>query len=178
MNKAYIIVDMSNDFVHGEGSLTAGSPAQNAVGPILKRLEQFNNNNELIVFAMDSHEPDDDHFLLWTPHNVKGTWGAELYGELNSWYQDHKEKDNVLFLGKSEYDAFYNTNLSEILKEQDVDTVYIAGVCTDICVFHTTYGAYKAGFKTIVNQNECATFTDNHEIFLKQMELIYKTKIV
>ena len=178
MNKAYIIVDMSNDFVHDDGSLTAGPPAQKAVDPILKRLEQFNNNKELIVFAMDSHKPDDDHFLLWTPHNVKGTWGAELYGELNVWYKAHKENENVHFIGKTEYDAFYDTNLSEILRKHDVDTVQIAGVCTDICVFNTAYGAYKAGFKTVVAHDECATFTDNQECFLKQMELIYKTSIV
>lgn len=62
--------------------------------------------------------------------------------------------------------------------KNDVDEVQIAGVCTDICVFNTVYGAYKEGFKTIVDKNTVATFTDNQEVFLNQMNAIYKTEII
>jgi nicotinamidase-related amidase len=178
MKKAYLIVDMSNDFVDDQGSLSAGEKAQKIVSKILLRIEEFHRNNDLIFFCMDSHHKNDAHFNLWTPHNVKGSWGAQLFGGLNDWYQKHKEDTNVFFLEKSEYDAFYKTNLCDILKKADIETVYIAGVCTDICVFNTVYGAYKCGFKTVVANDECATFTQNHEIFLNQMNLIYKTQII
>jgi nicotinamidase-related amidase len=178
MNKAYLIVDMSNDFVADEGSLTAGKPAQAIVPNILRTLHAFDEKNDLIVFCMDNHQPNDDHFLLWTPHNVIGTWGAELYGKLNDWFTQHGEQANVRFLPKSEYDAFYQTDLEQILKNNEIDTVRVAGVCTDICVFNTVYGAYKCGFHTEVATDECATFTTNHTIFLNQMNLIYKTDII
>ncbi len=178
MKKAYVVVDMSNDFVHDEGGLTAGAPAQAIEGNILKRVEEFDNEGCVIVFAMDAHQPDDDHFRLWAPHNVVGTWGAELYGKLGQWYEQNKDKSNVYYLPKGEYDAFYQTDLADILHENEVDVVYISGVCTDICVFNTVYGAYKAGFPTIVAKDEVATFTANGEIFLNQMNAIYKTEII
>ncbi len=178
MKRAYLIVDMSNDFVASDGSLTSGEPAQAIVGNILKRIEEFALRGEPIVFCMDSHEESDKHFELWPKHNVVGTYGAELYKELKIWYDEHKNDPNVYFLPKSEYDAFYNTELDDILKKEAVDTVYVSGVCTDICVFNTVYGAYKLGYKTVAARNECATFTQNGELFLNHMNAIYKTEII
>ena len=85
---------------------------------------------------------------------------------------------NVYYLPKDEYDAFYQTDLKDILKALSVDEVYVTGVCTDICVFNTVYGAYKEGFKTNVFSDSCATFTENQELFLKHMNMIYKTNII
>ena len=174
----YLVVDMSNDFVDDNGTLTAGKVAQDIVDAILKRLNLFFENGEIIVFCMDSHTEDDPHFQLWPPHNIKGTWGSNLYGNLFEWYNERKNSNNVYFVEKSEYDAFYNTDLENILKQNGVNTVYVSGVCTDICVFNTVYGAYKAGLRTVVAADECATFTQNQKIFLDHMNAIYKTEII
>lgn len=175
---ALIVLDMSNDFVHDKGGLTAGKPAQDIVDNILNKVKEFDKKDKIIVFAMDAHEENDKHFNLWPKHNVKGTWGQELYGSLNNWYKENKNKDNVIWLDKSEYDAFYKTDLTDKLKNNDVDEVLVCGVCTDICVFNTVYGAYKEGFKTKVDKNLCATFTNNGETFINQMNAIYKTELV
>lgn len=178
MKKAFLIIDMSNDFVADDGSLTAGKPAQAIVPAILQTAENYRLKGEPVVFCMDSHKKNDDHFRLWPAHNVAGTYGAQLYGPLAAWYEKHKDEENVLFLPKSEYDAFYMTPLAQILRDHGCEGVRAAGVCTDICVFLTVYGAYKAGFATEAAAGECATFTDNQQIFLKQMNAIYKTELV
>ena len=174
----YLVIDMSNDFVDDNGSLTAGKVAQDIEGAIIKRLNMFFERGDIIVFCMDSHIEDDPHFQLWAPHNIKGTWGSDLYGSLFEWYNERKDLKNVYFVEKSEYDAFYKTDLENILKQNCVENVYVSGVCTDICVFNTVYGAYKAGFKTFVAADECATFTQNQKIFLDHMNTIYKTEII
>lgn len=173
---AYIIVDMSNDFVHDEGGLTAGKPAQLIVDRTVETADEYLKAGKPVVIAMDAHRPDDPHFALWPPHNIKGTWGQMPYGKLNEWYE--KNRDRVIWIDKPEYDAFYETDLAKILKEHEVDEVLIGGVCTDICVFNTVYGAYKEGFRTKVDPKLCATFTDNGEIFINQMNAIYKTEIL
>jgi len=178
MSKAYIIVDMSNDFVADNGSLSAGAAAQKIVPAIISRADAFVKTGEIVVLAMDEHEPDDSHFALWTPHNVIDTWGLEPFGKLKDWFEENKAKTNVFYLPKGEYDAFYETPLNAILKENGVDEVYVSGVCTDICVFNTVYGAYKNGYATFVAKDECATFTGYQELFLSHMNLIYKTTIL
>ncbi|MFC4617879.1 cysteine hydrolase family protein [Camelliibacillus cellulosilyticus] len=177
MAEALLIVDMSNDFVHDQGNLTAGTPAQNIVPKITQLADEFLNNDNLVVFCMDAHEENDPHFELWPPHNIKGTWGQEIYGELGEWYQTHKEDARVYYVPKPEYDAFFDTELDDILKSNDVDTVHITGVCTDICDFLTAYGAYARGYHTVAHQAATATFTDQHELFLEHMKAVFKTDI-
>ncbi|MFX0560902.1 hypothetical protein TEPIDINF_002337 [Tepidibacillus infernus] len=40
-NEALVIVDMSNDFVHDNGNLTAGKPAQEIVPYIMQQQRNF-----------------------------------------------------------------------------------------------------------------------------------------
>lgn len=178
MKEALLIIDMSNDFVDDKGGLSAGEPAQKIVPNIIELAGQFLAKDQLVVFCMDAHEENDPHFKLWPPHNVKGTWGARIYGKLGQWYEKNKAHPSVLFVPKPEYDAFFGTELDRSLKERGVDTVHLTGVCTDICDFLTAYGAYARGYRTIAHRNSMATFTGQHDIFLKHMEALFKTEIV
>lgn len=176
--EALLIVDMSNDFVADDGGLTAGKPAQEIVPYIVSLAQQFHDKDKPVIFCMDAHEENDPHFKLWPPHNIKGTHGAELYGGLGRWYSAHKEDAGVIFVPKPEYDAFIGTNLDQILRSLHVDTVHLTGVCTDICDFLTCYGAYSRGYRTVAHSKGMATFTGQHELFLKHMQAIFKTEIV
>ncbi len=176
--EALIIVDMSNDFVHARGCLTAGKPARKIVPYVRQQAEQILAAGGYVVIAMDAHQPNDDHFQEWPPHNVVGTWGQELYGELKDWYDAHQADRSVIYIPKPQYDAFYNTELEQKLKALGVERVIITGVCTDICVYLTVAGAYYRGFKTRVLERGCATFTENHPSALQQMELCFHTEIV
>jgi nicotinamidase-related amidase len=175
--EALLIIDMSNDFVADNGSLTVGKPAQSIVSTIVETANQFLKDDQVVAICMDEHKESDPHFELWPPHNVKGTDGQKLYGELNHWYENHQDHENVIYIGKSEYDSFFNTDLDEQLKKRGVTKVSLTGVCTDICNFLTAYGAYARGYKTIALKNQMATFTENQDIFLTQMEMIFKTEI-
>ena len=178
MNKAYLVIDMSNDFVDDNGSLSVGKKAQAIVPAVLRRINKFYNDNDYIIFCMDNHTKGDKHFELWPEHCIKDTWGAQLYGDIGKWYEARKKEDNVIYIPKTEYDAFYKTDLAVVLIQNDVKDVYLSGVCTDICVFNTAYGAYKNGFKTYISPDECATFTDNQNLFIQHMNAIYKTEII
>ncbi|MGV3487302.1 MAG: cysteine hydrolase family protein [Tuberibacillus sp.] len=177
MAEALLIIDMSNDFVHEEGGLTAGKPAQAIVQNIIETADEFLEKGNVIAICMDAHVENDPHFELWPRHNVKGTWGQELYGPLQEWYEKNKDKPNVIYVPKPEYDAFFGTDLDHLLKERHVETVHLTGVCTDICDFLTAYGAYSRGYKTVAHSKCMATFTDQHDIFLNQMNAIFKTEI-
>lgn len=176
-NEALLIIDMSNDFVHDKGNLTVGVKGQEIVPEVLTLADSFIQEGNEVVVCMDAHKEGDSHFELWPAHNVTGTWGQELFGDLNGWYEQHKTNSNVHYVPKPEYDAFFNTNLEEILRSRGIETVHLTGVCTDICDFLTAYGAYARGFKTVAHRKGMATFTENHEIFLEQMKSIFKTEI-
>lgn len=176
--EALIIVDMSNDFVADDGSLTAGKPAQEIVPYIIETANEFLNRDQVVVIAMDAHQENDPHFELWPAHNVVGTFGQQLYGDLMIWYQEHEANPNVMMQPKTNYNAFFNTNLAEKLRAFDVEKVHVVGVCTDICDFLTVAGADAEGFKTAIHKRGAATFTNLGETFINHMKTCFFTEVV
>lgn len=176
--EALIVVDMSYDFVADGGSLTVGKPAQEIVPYIIEKANEFLANDNIVVVAMDAHEENDAHFELWPPHNVVGTKGQELYGDLKTWYEDNRSNSNVLMVPKTNYNAFFKTDLVEKLRSFGVTKVHVVGVCTDICDFLTVAGADAEGFKTAIHKRGVATFTDLGETFIQHMKTCFFTEII
>ena len=77
MKSAYLVIDMSNDFLHENGSLSVGEPGRKIVPSIIRRAKEFLDAGDLVIICMDNHKETDDHFKLWPPHNITGTWGAQ-----------------------------------------------------------------------------------------------------
>lgn len=176
--EALLIVDMSNDFVADDGSLTVGQKAQQIVPYIIEKATEFLEKNNIVVVTMDAHQEQDPHFELWPPHNVIGTKGQELYGELKTWYDANSSNSNVIMLPKTNYNAFFNTDLAEKLRTLNVEKVHVVGVCTDICDFLTVAGADAEGFKTAIHKRGTATFTDLGETFIQHMKTCFFTEII
>ncbi|MDQ0970362.1 nicotinamidase-related amidase [Neobacillus niacini] len=176
--EALLIVDMSNDFVADNGTLTVGKPAQEVVTYIKDFATKFLAEGNVVVISMDSHQPNDTHFELWPPHNIVGTEGQQLYGDLHEWYQVNKDHENVIYSPKTNYNAFFQTNLAETLRNLGVEKVHIVGVTTDICDFLTVAGADAEGFKTAIHKRGVATFTDLGETMVSHMKLCFHTEII
>lgn len=176
--EALLIVDMSVDFVADHGGLTVGKPAQEIVDYIIETANDFLRREQIVVVAMDAHQPKDFHFELWPVHNVIGTEGQKLYGKLEDWYVAQSEHNNLIYVPKTNYNAFFNTDLAELLRAQDVEKVHTVGVCTDICDFLTVAGADAEGFKTAVHRRGVATFTPNGELFLNHMTVCFHTEVI
>ncbi len=176
MKRAWVVVDMTYDFVADDGSLTCGKPGQEAVDALVTHLEEAHRKGDLIVFANDAHTPDDAEFALWPPHAVEGTKGAELYGKLLDFYHVNKG-DTVRYLAKSKYDAFFKTDLEDQLRAAGVEEVVVAGVCTSICCYATASGAYYRGFQVRFVPEGMADLTaEAHDLAMRQMENVLKAE--
>ena len=178
MKEALLIVDMSNDFVATDGKLTAGKPAQEIVPYITELAEQFKEAGKPVIVSMDAHQPNDPHFDLWPIHNVVGTPGQELYGELGKWFKENKDRENVWYLPKANYNAFFETGLADKLRNLNIEKVHVTGVCTDICDFLTIAGADAEGFKTVIHRRGAATFTDLGDTMIEHMVRCFQTEVV
>lgn len=159
--RALINVDYTNDFVAEEGNLTCGKPGQIIENKIVELTEQFINSGEYVVFAIDGHDEGDTFHPetnLFPPHNIKGTSGRELFGELQALYNQTKDQTNVYYMDKTRYSAFAGTDLEIKLRERQINELHIVGVCTDICVLHTAVDAYNKGFDLVIYQEAVASF--------------------
>ncbi|MFX3630013.1 MAG: cysteine hydrolase family protein [Ectobacillus sp.] len=167
MGRALIHIDYTYDFVAKDGALTCGTPAQEIEDKLALLTEEFIQNGDYVVFAVDMHEKNDPYHpeaALFPPHNIVKTNGRQLYGKLQGIYETYKEKQNVYYMDKTRYSAFAGTNLEIKLRERAIDELYLVGVCTDICVLHTAIDAYNKGFKIIIYRDMVASFSEQgHE---------------
>lgn len=147
MKRALLIVDVQNDFVEG-GAL--GVEGGNAVARgIAHHLKEWKVPYDLVIATRDWHNADDDnggHFApagetpdfanTWPVHCVQNTPGAEYHSALDVERIDvHIRKG----MGIPAYSAFEGETvdgrlLADVLRDEGITDVDIAGIATDYCV--------------------------------------------
>lgn len=171
MKRALVLIDYIYDFVDDDGALTAGKPAQIIADNISAAINSLTENDVLII-ANDCHTdgPESTNHpesKLFPAHALKGTKGRDnvLQGDID------KSRAQVIYLDKTRYSAFYGTGLNNILDLNNVYKIYLAGVCTDICVLHTAVDAYNYDFETVILSDCVASFDQaGHEFALKHFK--------
>lgn len=182
MKKALLNIDYTNDFVAEDGALTTGVPAQELEEYIVDLTKKFHDNGDYIAFPIDLHYENDELHPendLFPPHNIAGTKGRDLYGGLETLYQEIKDSQNVEYFDKTRYSAFVGTNLELQLRERGIEEIHIVGVVTDICVTHTAVDAYNKGFNIVVHEKGVASFNkDGHNWALNHVKNILGGQVV
>ncbi|MBV7441812.1 bifunctional nicotinamidase/pyrazinamidase [Weeksellaceae bacterium TAE3-ERU29] len=188
--KALLIVDAQNDFMPG-GSLAVAKGNE-----IIPFINSIINNYDVVVASQDWHpenhksfvtqHPDKNLFdiidlngleqVLWPPHCVQGTKGAELHPDL-----DIRPIEAVFRKGMDKevdsYSVFYDngkrisTRLSEYLKAKKVDTIDVVGLAADFCVNFSIQDALKEGFKVnLILEGTKAIDDDNFKKILEDLK--------
>lgn len=172
--KALISIDYTNDFIADDGALTTGSAGQQIESEMLNITNSFIKNNQFIVFAIDAHDPTDKYHpenSLFPSHNIVGTVGQQLFGDLHQLYHRHQNSTNIYWINKRHYSAFCGTDLDLRLRERHITEIHLIGVCTDICILHTAVDAYNLGYKIVIHQNAVASLDPiGHQWALKHFQ--------
>ncbi len=172
MTRALVVVDMIHDFVREGGALYCG-PSMALVVPVIQReLERARAARELVVYLTDAHMPDDAEFGMFPPHALVGTPGAEIVPELAPGADD-------VIVPKRRYSGFFGTDLDITLREKKVDTIRLAGDCTNICVLYTAADARNLGYAVEVVEDGVTSFDEEaHRNALRELEKTLGAKLV
>ena len=172
MRKALLVIDYTVDFVAMDGALTCGAPGVELEGYITALSETFLDEGHFVVFPVDVHDLDDPYHpetKQFPPHNIRGTKGRTLYGSLQKLYE--KRGDEIHWMDKTRFSAFAGTDLELLLRARGIEELHLVGVCTDICILHTSVDAYNRGFKIIIHEKGVASFDlAGHEWALRHFE--------
>ncbi len=96
----------------------------------------------------------------------------ENAGAMGRWWRDTIEYGDLMggldprlnaqgeILVKTQYDAFYGTDLEKILRERDVKAVVVCGVMTHLCCETTARSAFVRGFDVYLPVDATATYTE------------------
>jgi nicotinamidase/pyrazinamidase len=149
--RALIVTDVQEGFTR-QGNL-ASETCTAAIPRIVSIVERAFDDGVPVIFTKDSHVENDLEFQMFPPHCIVGTSEHDLVEELRPF-----EDRAAAVIQKRRYSAFFETELERVLNEVDVDEVRICGVCTDICVLHTTSDLRNRDFPVTVLRDGVETF--------------------
>jgi nicotinamidase-related amidase len=154
--QAVLVIDMVRDFT----DLAQGKVANPLSAQLVPAVDAFvqlaRARGALIIWVVDSHRPGKPDWELRhvREHCIDGTLGVELAPPLQPQEQDY-------VLTKRRYSAFMGTDLDLILRDNHVDTLYLAGTKTNVCIRATAQDAFARNYYVVVPR-ECVATDKQH----------------
>lgn len=147
MSIALLIIDMQKEF-------NAIEPCKKSIKEALEYINEvsdmFRKANKPVIIIQDE-EADDG----------PGSEGFELMDDLVTHPSDHN-------ITKVYSNAFWKTNLTNLLESLDVEFVVVSGFAAEHCVLFSLNGALERGFGASLLQNGIAGFDEE---IVKQTQL-------
>ena len=169
MKPALIIVDLLKDTFDKMPDSYIVKKSKEFLPALNEFIDFFHDKNWPVVFACDSFLKED--FLFrggMKPHSLRGTKGSEPVDELH-----RKPEDHVVW--KRRFSAFFKTDLDQTLRTLGVDTVFVSGIATHVCVLTTLLDAISHDFHAILMHECCAAHT--HEAHQAVLTAYAKTPL-
>jgi maleamate amidohydrolase len=143
---ALLLVDGINDFFDPQGP-NFYAEVEATVAPIRALLERARATGTLIVHAIERHRVglDDFEWAVLPEHNYAGSFEGSIFPAFAP-----AGGEREIELHKRRFSAFFATDLALLLREQNVRTVVIAGVKTNVCIRATAQDAFANGFAVVV----------------------------
>lgn len=160
---ALLILDMQEYFLNHDSH--AYIPSAKAILPGLNQVAAFFRTKKRPVIATKHINTAEDAEMM-------GSWWSELITD------DHPLSDINPGLGitqdevlcKTQYDAFYQSELNVVLNTYGVDQLVISGVMTHLCCETTARAAFVRGFEVFFLVDGTATYNrEYHQASLQNL---------
>src|SRR5712672_2745719 len=167
-----LIIDMQRDFLEpgGFGEMLGNDVSQlrRTIEPNKRLLAAWRKAGLQVIHTREGHRPD----LADLPPAKK------IRGRSATCIGDPGPMGRILVRGEAGHDiikelypapgepvidkpgkgAFYQTDLELMLKNREIDTLFVCGVTTEVCVNTTVREANDRGFRCIVLSDCCASY--------------------
>ncbi|MFH1399284.1 MAG: isochorismatase family cysteine hydrolase [Candidatus Woesearchaeota archaeon] len=133
-------------------------------------------HNIPVIWVCQEYKPDASDIPLHDKKTgrritIMGTKGAELLNGFNRMSAD-------IILKKNRYNVFFKTNLDQIISEENIDTLVLAGINSHACIRMTAMDAFQRDMEVIIAKDCVSSWDkDHHNITLKYLENAVKIKV-
>lgn len=181
---ALIVIDLQYGGGAPDGSLVKMlnvdvTKQEDIVTPMVKLKDYFNENGMLVVNIKTEYNEDFSDWKMLNErfevrkykHFVKGSLDAEIIPPL-------APREGEKLIVKNRWDAFFNTNLDEILRSNNIRSLILVGAATDVCVFETCSHAFSLNYNCIVPIETTASFNAERKRIGLEMLSFGRSKVV
>ena len=169
LKTALLVVDMQYGGGAPDGSLVLMldvdvTKQADIVTPIVELKNFFHKNAMLVVNVKTEYEEDFSDWKMLNKrfevkkygHFVKGSPDAEIIPPL-------APRAGEELIVKNRWNAFFNTNLDELLKGKNIHNLIITGAATDVCVLETCSYAFALDYNCIVPIETTGSFNSKRK---------------
>lgn len=179
---ALVVVDMQNAFMLPGVAHALCLEAQEIVPNINRVAQAVRETGGAVVWIQTAYTDETKkswsaYYDLSKPEQNKkraealarGSKGYELWETLDA-------RPDDLYVEKNRFSAFIDgsSNLAEVLRAKNIDTVLITGTVTNVCCESTARDAMMCNFKTVmVSDGNAATCDEDHNASLAMFYLTF-----
>lgn len=157
-NTALLLIDVQNGFFNKEFGLYKSEE-------VLKNITLLHNK------ARESNVK-----IIYIQHLFGNSVGIQIDGtEMGNIHSNITPKEDDIIIQKKTPNSFYQTNLHNVLQENQIENLIVAGFQTEFCIDTTIRQAYSLGYKVILASDAHSTF--NSELFKAEDLINYLTYI-
>ncbi|MHA1345809.1 MAG: isochorismatase family protein [Candidatus Heimdallarchaeaceae archaeon] len=150
---ALLVLDMQDYFLNKESHAFVPSSLSiiNSIQEISKTIQEMGNK---VIFSrhLDA-ENKSSTMNRWWKDNIKPDSDLSKITNLLN-------KQSIEVIEKNQYSAFYETELENILKDNEIEQVIITGVMTHLCCETTARDAFMRGFEVFFVVDATATYSE------------------
>ncbi|RHW41588.1 cysteine hydrolase [Neobacillus notoginsengisoli] len=163
---AIVIIDMLNDFI-GEKAALRCEAGEKIVPKIRELIDFAHVNNIQVIHVQEAHRKNDRDFRVRPVHAIKGTWGSQFIPELTP-----EEDKGDYVVQKRRHSAFSYTDFDLFCREEEIDTLVLTGVWTNVCVRSTASDGLYHGYNIIcVSDATASQDEDMHRSGLRDIDI-------
>ncbi|KOG42519.1 cysteine hydrolase family protein [Streptomyces resistomycificus] len=159
---ALIVIDMINTYDHDDAELLLPS-VRTVVPNIAGLLDRARKNDVPVVYV-------NDNFGEWRSHHGE-VLDRALAGPHADLVEPLKPDDTSLFVLKARHSVFFETPLSYLLGQLDIDRLVLCGQVTEQCVLYSALDAHIRHLEVTVPRDAVAPIhEDLADAALRMME--------
>ncbi|MFF7073280.1 isochorismatase family cysteine hydrolase [Streptomyces pseudovenezuelae] len=159
---ALIVIDMINTYDHQDAEQLL--PSAHKVVPVLSDLLATARSRDVTVIYVN------DNFGEWRSHHGELLQQA-LAGPHADLVEPVKPDGSSLFVLKARHSVFFETPLSYLLRQQDIERLVLCGQVTEQCVLYSALDAHIRHFEVVVPRDAVAHIhSDLADAALRMME--------
>lgn len=176
-NSALLVIDIQQEDFRELRTDNFNSPEWECIRNAKRVLDVFRAKKLPVIQIKEVHRAD----MIDFGRELDGSEGIHCME--NSPYTDYAELtypiEGEYLITKRRYSAFFGTDLEILLKGLHVDTLYLIGGLTDVCIHYTAADAHQHDYHIrVVTDAVAGSSEDAHRYALKAIQYLQRDSLI
>ena len=174
---ALLVIDIQQEDFREMREDNLNDPAWDCIRNAKRVLDVFRAKKLPVIQIKEVHRPD----MVDFGRELDGAEGIHCIED--SPYTDYAKLTYPIqgeyLISKRRYSAFFGTDLEILLKGLHVDTLYLIGGLTDVCIHYTAVDAHQHDYHIkVVTDAVAGSSTEAHHYALRAIQYLHRNALI